>query len=386
MCAEYVTRCGEFTRSAERTIIRASELRDCGPTGIHDMSTATSDSKTAEDQATQAAQTAQGPPFLTRVMLTGATGFVGRAVLRELVSRGHKPVCLVRDRPRFLKGAAKLGPDRVEAVGGDLFDDAALAKAAEGAEACIHLVGIIFEKRLRGQTFERIHVEGTRRVIEACKAAGVKRIAHMSALGSRVNASSEYHRTKWLAEGFVKDSGLDWTIFRPSIIHGPDGEFMRLMKSFVSDAFVPALGFIPTPLPVIPYFGDGQNKLQPVSVKDVAHCFVAALSRPDTIGKIYGLGGPEAVSWKELYRICRETIPGAKQWKPMISQPVWAAKFMAMTLMKLPILPDYMRFNVGQVQMSQEDSVCDIDPVEKDFGIRMRDFRQELRDYAAMIG
>lgn len=338
------------------------------------------------DQAGPTASPSSEPPFLTRVALTGATGFVGNAVVRELVARGHKPVCLVRDRPRFLSGATRFGPDRVEAVGGDLFDDEALAKAVEGAEACIHLVGIIFENRLRGQTFERIHVEGTRRVVEACKAAGVKRIVHMSALGTRANAPSAYHRTKWLAEGYVKDSGLDWTIFRPSIIHGPEGEFMRLMKSFVCDAFVPALGFIPTPLPVIPYFGDGQNKLQPVSVKDVAHCFVAALSRPQTIGKIYELGGPEAISWKELYRICRETIPGAKHWKPIIGQPVWAAKFLAMTLMKLPVLPNYMRFNVGQVQMSQEDSVCDIGPVERDFGIKLRGFRQELHEYAAMIG
>lgn len=326
------------------------------------------------------------PEFLARVFVTGATGFVGRAVVRELIARGHTPICLVRDRDRFLQQASSLGVSGIEAVGGDLFDDAALAKAAQGAQAAIHIVGIINERRFAGQTFYRIHVEATRRVLEACKTSGIKRICHMSALGTRPNAASEYHRTKWFAEGYVKDSGLDWTIFRPSIIHGPDGEFMRMMKTFVTKATVPILGIIPAPFPVIPYFGDGRHKLQPVSIKDVAYCFVAALSKPETIGKIYELGGPEAMSWKELYRVCQERIPGAKMWKPFVGQPVAVAKLLAMTLMKLPLLPRSLRFNVGQVRMSQEDSICDIAPVEKAFGIKMRDFREELGDYAGMIG
>jgi NADH dehydrogenase len=158
-----------------------------------------------------------------------------------------------------------------------------------------------------------------------------------------------------------------------------------MMKTFVTKATVPVLGVIPTPFPVIPYFGDGLRKLQPVSVKDVAHCFVAALSKPETIGKIYELGGPEAMTWRQFYCVCKETIPGAKAWKPIVGGPASVAKLMAMTVMKLPLLPRDLRFDVGQVQMSQEDSVCDTAPVENTFGITMRDFREELREYAAMI-
>ncbi|MCG8405518.1 MAG: complex I NDUFA9 subunit family protein [Phycisphaerales bacterium] len=325
------------------------------------------------EQKTQ--EGAEERPFLTRVLVTGGSGFVGRAVVRELIARGHKPVCLVRDRLKLTAGLPEVPDDRLEMVAGDLFDDDALAQAAHGAEAVVHLVGIIAENRMKKQTFERVHFEGTQRVVDACKQAGVKRYVHMSALGTRTNAVSEYHRTKWAAENYVRGSGLDWTIFRPSIIHGPEGEFMRLMKAFMCDLTIP----------VIAYFGDGQNKLQPVSVKDVAHCFIAALSMQETIGQVYELGGPEAMTWKELYRTCRDLIPDAKRWKPMISQPVWAAKLTAMTVMKLPILPRMMRFNVGQVQMSQEDSVCGIEPVEKTFGIRLRDFREELAAYAAQI-
>jgi NADH dehydrogenase len=319
-------------------------------------------------------------------MLTGATGFVGRAVLRELIARGHQAVCLVRDREAFLASARELPRDRIEVVSGSIFDTDSLAAAAQGADAAIHLVGIIQEDRLRGQTFRRVLVDGSVNVFAACQAAGVRRYAHMSALGTRKDAVSEYHKMKWLAECHLRDSGLDWTIFRPSIIHGPDGEFMSMMKTFACDVSVPALGFFPLPIPMIPYFGDGMNKLQPISVRDVAHCFVACLSKPQTIGKVYELGGPESVTWKELYRICRATIPGALHWKPIVGQPVAAAKFIAMTLMKLPLLPRTLRFNVSQVQMSQEDSVCDIAPVESTFGIKLRDFRAELATYAAQIG
>ncbi len=324
--------------------------------------------------------------FLTRVFVTGGTGFVGRYVVRELVARGHKPVCLIRDVSKFRSVFPELPPDRYELVPGDMFDDEALAKGISGAEAVIHLVGIIVEDAVNGQTFERVHFQGAKRVIDATVKAGVKRYVHMSALGTRANAVSEYHKTKWAAETYLRDTNLDYTIFRPSIIHGPDGEFMQMMKTFVCDATVPAFGFLPSPFPVIPYFGDGENKLQPVSVRDVAHCFVAALSEPETIGQAYDLGGPEPYSWKRLYSTAKELIPCAKAWKPMVSTPVPVAKLLARTVMKLPVLPKQLRFNVGQVQMSQEDSVCDPKPVEETFGIQLRDFREELKVYGGEIG
>ncbi len=310
-----------------------------------------------------------------RVLLTGAGGFVGGYVLRELLDRGYRPVCIVRRPPDL---AARLPAEiavRCEIGAGDLFDTPALLRAAAGCAAAIHLVGIIEEKPAQLVTFERIHVEATRCVLDACRASGIRRYVHMSALNSRPDAPSRYHKTKWQAEELVRESGTEWTIFRPSVIHGPDGEFMRMMKFFCTGGLRQ---------PVMPYFGSGNARLQPVSVRDVATCFVAALSRPETIGKTYDLGGPAAYTWREVYDICAEAIVGHRRLKMPV--PVFVARLMARTI--VPLTPSFLmphKFNVEQVQMSQEDNICDIGPVERYFGIRLREFREELREYANRI-
>lgn len=320
---------------------------------------------------------------IEKVLVTGATGFVGRAVVRELVARGMRPVCLVRSVGKLKAQHRDVGSDRIAAVVGGLSDRAALARAAGECQAVIHLVGIILARPLRGQTFQRVHIAGTRNVIDAAQGAGIRRYVHMSALGTRADAVSAYHRTKWAAEELVRGSGLDWTIFRPSLIHGADGEFMRLMKAFTC-------GLVP---PVVPYFGTGQGTLQPVSVKDVASCFVESLFRPETMGKVFPLGGPKAYTWLQLYEACRRIMPGAKRWKPYASLPPALAKFVAVAQTPVMALAEMIvprmgmfRFDAGQVQMSQEASTCDAGIAEAAFGIKMRGFEDELGGYAEQIG
>ncbi len=311
------------------------------------------------------------------VLVTGASGFVGGHVVRELVGRGFTAICLVRDEAKL---AARIGPLESEAivpVQGSVFDEQDLARCLEHADAAIHLVGIITESGGADPTFHRVHVEATRSVVKACEAAGVRRYVHMSALGARPGdfEVSPYHQTKWQAELAVRDSGLDWTIFRPSLIHGPDGEFMQMMKYFAT----PSLR-----QPVMPFFGKGQSRIQPVHVKDVARCFVRALESDETIHAEYELGGSEVYTWKKLYDVCARAIHGKPRMT--VSIPVPVAKFLARFLM--PLLPASLvpyKFDVGQVMMSQADSVCDTTPVEQWLNTRMRPFRAELVRYADQI-
>lgn len=324
----------------------------------------------------------EAPKQITHVFVTGATGFVGRQVVRSLLAKGLTPVCLVRDADKIRNQHRDVDVERIVPIVGGLSDSSALREAADRSQAAIHLVGIIIERRLKGQTFERIHVRGTMNVVDAVSRSGIRRYIHMSALGTRPDAVARYHQTKWRAEEYVRKSGLDWTIFRPSLIHGPSGEFMQLMKAFVCDLMPP----------MIPYFGSGKAKIQPVSVKDVAHCMVESLANQETIGKVIPLGGPSAYSWVEMYNTCRALMPGAKHFKPLVSMPVPVAKVvaalnappMAVAELVAPSLSKF-RFDSGQVTMATEDSVCDHTIAEKHFNIRMRDFEEELAVYADQI-
>lgn len=309
------------------------------------------------------------------VLVTGGGGFVGRYVVRELIARGYHPACLVRDPQRLRSMLLPEQQARVTIIRGSLADNSALDEAARGCLAAIHLVGIILEQRFRNQTFERVHVDGTRSVLAACARAGIRRYVHMSALGARPAAPTAYFQTKWAAEELVRRAGLDWTIFRPSIIHGPDGEFMQMMKFFATSKLRS---------PFMPYFGNGLALVQPVSVHDVATCFVKCLSLPATVGKVYELGGPERLTWKGLHDACAKAITGRRRTK--ISVPVFVAELAARTI--VPLLPSILvpyKFDVGQVRMSQEDSTCDIRPAEETFSLRLRDFREELARYADQI-
>lgn len=322
------------------------------------------------------------PESIQSVMVTGATGFVGRRVIRRLLACGIKPICVVRSPRKLFAQHPDVDPKRLTALAGSVGQKPVLQRAADLSQAVVHLVGIIIQRRLHGQSFQRIHVDGTRNVVEAARRAGIHRFIHLSALGVQSDADSAYHRTKWVAEECVRSGNLDWTIFRPSLIHGPRGEFMRLMRRLICGAAPP----------LIPYFGSGRARIQPVSVHDVAHCVVEALLRAKLIGSVLPLGGPTAYTWMEFYQVCRALLPGARTWKPFVSIPVPMAY--AMSLLTGPplavaelVVPSVgiFRFDRGQVWMSQQDCICDHTSAQSVFGIRMRSFEEELAGYADQI-
>ncbi|MFD2369230.1 complex I NDUFA9 subunit family protein [Brevibacillus sp. GCM10020057] len=218
-----------------------------------------------------------------KVFVSGATGFVGKGILEKLREHGHHAVCLIRPGSEGKKQADIQTTD----VTGDLFDRESLAKAMAGCDAVIHLVGIIREQPGKGITFERVHVEGTRNVVEAAKEAGIRRFVHMSALGARENAPSAYHRTKYAAEQLVQASGIPHVIFRPSVIFGPGDEFVNMLADLVK-------------LPVTPVLGTGSYLLQPVARETVADVFVQALTLPAATNRIFETGGPAAITYEQI--------------------------------------------------------------------------------------
>jgi uncharacterized protein YbjT (DUF2867 family) len=297
-----------------------------------------------------------------RIFVTGGSGFVGAAVMDDLLNRGYQVNALVRHRDIDPAGG------RVRSVRGDLFTSGALEEGMRGCVGVIHLVGIIIEKRVEGITFERIHYQGTRNVVDAAKRVGVRRYVHMSALGTRPDAVSTYHKTKFLAEEYVRQSGLDWTIFRPSVIHGPKGEFMQMESKWARGKAPPFL--------FMPYFGGKRaGRLQPVYVKDVARAFVDAIEKPNTVGEVYPLGGSQILTWPEMHRTVAQTLIGKP--KMVASMPAPVAK----TLATIGV-GALLGFNVDQVIMSQEDNTCDTAKFRDDFKWEPRGFDETLKEYS----
>ena len=282
-----------------------------------------------------------------RVFVTGATGFVGRAVIHALRADGLAVRCLVRRGSELdLRGL-----EAIERVEGDVLARQSLEEGIAGCDAVIHLVGIIRESPSRSVTFERVHVEGTHNVIDAAVANGVRRYLHMSALGTGPTARSRYHRTKWAAEDAVKTSPLAWTIFRPSVIYGR------------GDGFVSMLARMVRRLPVVPVAGEGRQKLQPIPVDQVAEGFARALTLPDTVKQTYEVGGPDAVSMVELLDRIGEALGRTRVRKLHIPLGVMSA--LARALHRLPSFP----LTPDQLLMLQANNTCDPAPFHKAFAL-----------------
>src|SRR5579862_6651074 len=219
---------------------------------------------------------------LMKVLVTGATGFVGSHTVDALLEQDHEVKCLVRKAPT----GANDRPRAEYVTGVDVGDLGTLKpEHFEGVDVVIHLVGIIREKGR--QTFQRIHVQGTRNLLQVAKHARFKgRFIYMSAIGSSPHAPAEYSRTKATAEEAVKTSGFSYTILRPSIILGKDGEFVAEMRALVLYGGLP----IPIPSLVVPVPGSGENKFQPIYVNDLMTCVIKSLDSDATKDLIIEVG------------------------------------------------------------------------------------------------
>lgn len=293
-----------------------------------------------------------------KIFVTGGTGFVGNEVVRQLVTQGHEIAALVRSGSESKLDMSK--SDRVKIHPGDVTEPDSLPQAMQGCDAVIHLVGIIREFPNKGVTFKRLHVEGSRNVIEAAVSQGITRYLHMSANGARLEGETEYHQSKWQAEQIVRDTSLDWTIFRPSLIFGRGGEFVEMLAGLIRK------------LPVVPVIGDGQYRIQPVSVHQVAETYVKALTLPETTGQIYHLGGSVSYTYDEILDLTGKALGKEKVHK--MHQPV------SMVKPFVKLLEDFKKFPLTQDQLAMllEGNECDIQSWTETFAIQPISYAQGI--------
>lgn len=294
-----------------------------------------------------------------RVAMTGATGYVGQAVVQKLLRRDHELRALVRSPGR----AGTLSDRGVELVEGTLEDRAALRRLVEGADAVIHLVAVIVETGR--QTFEAVHVAGTEAVLDAARQAGTPLVLHMSALGARGDAdATKYHRTKWLAEEAVRGGGRPYTIFRPSLIAGPGSAPLKTMVDMIRLS------------PVVPVVGDGRYQLQPIWLDDVAEAFARALERSVARGT-FDLAGPERLTYHAMLDALEAAL-GVRRRR--ISVPIGVARFAAAAGTTLPSLAP---ITPEQLQMLLEGSITTDNAIESRFGVTPRTFADVAGDICA---
>jgi len=292
------------------------------------------------------------------ILLTGSTGFVGTNLLGELGQRSLKVRCLVRDPAR---ASAFLGSG-CEVVRGDVTDRTSVLDAmGPDVDTVIHLVGILVEPR--GVTFRQVHVEGTRNVVEACRQRGVRRYLHISALGTGPGSPSEYFRTKYEAEEIIRASGLEYTIFRPSVIFGREDRFTNLFAHAIRLS------------PVVMVPGSGKNKMQPVYVKDLVRAMAMSLEMEETRKRVYEIAGPGVLTFDEIIDGIAGVL-GRRVIKMHVPMPLMrmGAGLMEVVLPRPPLSRDSLK-------MLGSDNTTGEKTLEAVFGIKPMGLVEGMKTY-----
>ncbi|HPG40490.1 MAG TPA: NAD(P)H-binding protein [bacterium] len=295
-----------------------------------------------------------------KIFITGASGFVGAHILYKLVEHNYKLACLVRSG----KLQRSFNLDQVEIITGDLTLPGAWSQALQGCDAIVHLVAIIRENRRRNITFDKLIRQTTVDMVNYAGQYHVKKFIYISAIGADARVESPYWRAKGLAEQAVINSGLDYTIFRPSFIFGPDDAVFNMLASVIKRS----------PFGLFPVFGSGEYKHQPVSVYNVADAVAAALVNPASANKIYDIGGPEPLSWNRQLDIIGRCV---NKKTAKIKIPLLLTKPLVAAAGILPFFP----ITSEQLKMLIQDNVTDNTRLLQDLDIALTPFEQGLKEY-----
>jgi uncharacterized protein YbjT (DUF2867 family) len=298
------------------------------------------------------------------ILVTGATGYIGRHLVNRLVSQGERPRCLVRDPEH---AATILPADKVDFVHGDTTQAALLADTVQGVDTIVHTAFITADRKaLSRDYYEETNVHGTSNLITAAKVAGVQRVIELSGLGTKPDKPGSYMEGRYLAEKMLIDSGLDWTIIRPSVLFGKDASFIKGLVDLLRTA------------PVAPLIGGGKTLFQPIYVEDVVTVIVKTLEDPTRTNKqIYTIGGPEYYSFSQIYDLLLKAMG---KNRPKIYAPTPLVGIGAAVMEAVLPNPPLTR---AAMSLFSYDNITDLNSIEHDFGFTPLSFKQYLQEQGA---
>jgi uncharacterized protein YbjT (DUF2867 family) len=277
------------------------------------------------------------------VTVFGGSGFIGTQVVRALARKGLRIRVAVR-QPHLAHTMRLMGDvGQVEVVQANVRNEASVRRALEGAQACVNMVGILFEAG--AQKFKAVHVEGAEIVAKAAKDLGVDRLVHISAIGADANASSEYARTKGQAENAVRAAFPEAAILRPSVVFGQgDGLFEKFAEMAVVSPVLPVIG--------------GDTRFQPVFVSDVARAVAAAVLDPSSAGKTYELAGPGVFTMRQVLEL---VLAETERRRILVTVPFGVAKLIGGLCQPLAMLTIAPPITADQVESLKRDNVANPD-------------------------
>jgi uncharacterized protein YbjT (DUF2867 family) len=285
------------------------------------------------------------------ILITGATGFIGRHLVARLVERGERPRCLVRDPGR---AASVLPIDKVELVAGATTQPVSLEVALRGVDTVVHAAFMTADrKQARGNSYEATNVQGTTNLVNAALASGVRRMIEISGLGTRPDRPGSYMQGRYLAEEVLKKSALEWSIIQPSVLFGKGAPFFKGLAGLIRSA------------PVVPLIAGGRVRFQPIYVEDVVTVILKVLDDAQgSHNKTFTIGGPEYYTFRELIDLLMQTMHTRRFTLPL---PLSLAGLGA-TVMEL-VLP-HPPITRAALTLFTFDNITALHAVERDFGFK----------------
>ena len=296
------------------------------------------------------------------ILITGATGYIGRHLVARLVAQGERPRCLVRDISR----AKRILPaDKVELVEGATTSPDSLGAAVQGVDTIVHAAFLTADrKQSTGNEYEKTNVQGTASLIKVAKKAGVKRIIEIGGLGTKPDKPGSYMQGRYLAEKMLKESGLDWTIIQPSVLFGKNAPFIKGLVDLIRTS------------PVVPLIGGGKTMFQPIYVEDVVTVLIKVLQDPTgTTNRTYTIGGPVYYSFTQIIDVLLKTMHKQRIKVPAPTTLVGVgAAVMEAILPKPPITKAAMT-------LFSFDNITDLKSVQRDFGFTPISFTTYMKEH-----